>query len=230
MAQNSPVPRETAGGPPDIKRPDLSRSGAAPGKFARGPGCQVSARGGVCTREKAAPCWAVPAPAPKKSSAGSGGPSGMVPTTVQPCRSRFPVTSGVPPKAVRCTTLPAVLHVPNSPDCPYPGSPVGMPCASLPRPPTQRSVAPTFLPSWVSTSVSNRLLALWPAAGLSMPRHPTTAIIAGSSAKAVSSLTSRPLPPSSSARAGPLSPSSPCVLAPAVFVQGAPLPGYTGAL
>ena len=68
----------------------------------------------------------------------------MVPTKVQPCRSRFPVTSGVPPKAVRCTTLPAVLHVPNSPDCPYPGSPVGMPCASLPRPPTQRSVAPTL--------------------------------------------------------------------------------------
>ena len=50
---------------------------------------------------------------------------------------------------------------------------------------------PSTLPSWVSTSVSNRLMVLVLAAGLSgPPRRPTTTRIVGSSANRSASLVS----------------------------------------
>ena len=50
---------------------------------------------------------------------------------------------------------------------------------------------PSTLPSWVSTSVSNRLMVLVLAAGLSgPPRRPTTTRIVGSSASRSASLVS----------------------------------------
>ena len=66
--------------------------------------------------------------------------------------------------------LPPVLHVPDSPNCPCPRSPAGAAVCVI-APSTHLAFSrpnPSTLPSWVSTSVSNRLMVLVLAAGLSM--------------------------------------------------------------